>query len=520
MSMFSRTFVLRLALVVGTLTPAGAFGAAGKVTGTIKFVGMAPPRAVVETHADGHLCGAKDPILRDDLVVGTDNVLANVAVVVDSSGIEAPQKGKAMLDQRNCTFEPHVQTVTAGTTLAIGNHDSILHSVHGLLDGKTIFNLALPIPGVFVEKKLSEPGVIAIRCESGHTWMSAYVIVATHNLHATTNAKGQFTIENVPEGKHTIRAWHERLGMVQAELIVPPGGEARSDLVFNATKMADPTAQAKEVKTELSADMKTMEKSLRTELDRVREEAQSVRQQLQVKGRPSVSDEGRVLFMKYCATCHGEHGDGRGPSARYLTGFPRDFRDGIYKFRMTESGEPPQVDDIYRTITMGLLGTEMPGWREVLTPSQRIILAEYVMTLAKNRDPEHDPVVIEFTPEPPGTDEGIARGRALYERVQCGQCHGREGKGDGPASRFTLDYKGNSIRPANLTRGYYKGGRGPAVVYRTISTGLSGTPMPSYAAILSSAERWDLAHYVVSLGTQEPGFLDWLFSPVGRISPP
>jgi cytochrome c oxidase cbb3-type subunit I/II len=36
-------------------------------------------------------------------------------------------------------------------------------------------------------------------------------------------------------------------------------------------------------------------------------------------------------------------------------------------------------------------------------------------------------------------------------------------------------------------------------IYRTISTGLSGTPMPSFHDSFPDADRWALAYYILSL---------------------
>ena len=55
------------------------------------------------------------------------------------------------------------------------------------------------------------------------------------------------------------------------------------------------------------------------------------------------------------------------------------------------------------------------------------------------------------------------------------------------------------IRPTDFTRGQFKAGATPADVFRTMTVGLDGTPMPSFADSLSDDERWALAYYVVSL---------------------
>jgi cytochrome c oxidase cbb3-type subunit 2 len=45
-----------------------------------------------------------------------------------------------------------------------------------------------------------------------------------------------------------------------------------------------------------------------------------------------------------------------------------------------------------------------------------------------------------------------------------------------------------------------KSGPAPQDIYKALSTGLDGTPMPSYGDSLNAEQRWDLVHYVMSFG--------------------
>jgi mono/diheme cytochrome c family protein len=44
-----------------------------------------------------------------------------------------------------------------------------------------------------------------------------------------------------------------------------------------------------------------------------------------------------------------------------------------------------------------------------------------------------------------------------------------------------------------------KKGATPQDIYRTLMTGLPGTPMPSYGDIFEPEQAWDLTYYVLSL---------------------
>jgi mono/diheme cytochrome c family protein len=96
----------------------------------------------------------------------------------------------------------------------------------------------------------------------------------------------------------------------------------------------------------------------------------------------------------------------------------------------------------------------------------------------------------------------VARGKVVYEQMKCAECHGVDGKGDGPSASTLRDNWGNVILPRDFTKGgtEMKSGPAPQDLYKAFSTGLDGTPMPSYADFLNPSQRWDLVHYVMSFG--------------------
>lgn len=88
----------------------------------------------------------------------------------------------------------------------------------------------------------------------------------------------------------------------------------------------------------------------------------------------------RGLFRKHCSQCHGITGDGNGPAASLLNPYPRDFRMGVYKFKTTQYGAKPTVDDLVDTLRRGMPGTSMPSFH--LYPDEDLTaLAQYVIYL-------------------------------------------------------------------------------------------------------------------------------------------
>jgi cytochrome c oxidase cbb3-type subunit I/II len=214
--------------------------------------------------------------------------------------------------------------------------------------------------------------------------------------------------------------------------------------------------------------------------------------------------EGKKVFVRRCIGCHGEIGNGKGPAEVFLTTKPRVFTDGIFKLRSTPSGSIPTDADLYRTITMGVRGTAMPSWHE-LTEEDRWFVIQYIKTFSDRFKTETPGDVIVIPPEPPNTSDSVTRGKAVYEQMKCAECHGVDGKGDGPSASTLRDNWGNPIAPRNFTHGGtdMKSGPAPQDLYKAFSTGLDGTPMPSYSDYLTPDQRWDLVHYVMSFGPED-----------------
>lgn len=211
---------------------------------------------------------------------------------------------------------------------------------------------------------------------------------------------------------------------------------------------------------------------------------------------------GRTVYIEQCASCHGARGDGRGEAAAYLNQLPRNFTTGVYKFRSTMSGQLPTDDDLFRTISNGIAGTSMDGYA-ALPERDRLALVAYLKSLSPRFAREEAGTPITFPAPRPLTPESAARGRALYERMQCAACHGDGARGDGPLAADLNGTDGLPIRPADLTRPKLKGGRAPESVYRSVMTGLDDTPMPSYGDSLMPDEAWDIALYILSLSARE-----------------
>lgn len=214
---------------------------------------------------------------------------------------------------------------------------------------------------------------------------------------------------------------------------------------------------------------------------------------------------GVELYTRHCASCHGADGAGRGPAAQYVFPAPRNFASGVFKFRSTPSGEPPTDADLKRTILRGVPGTSMPAW-DRLPEADVDLLVGIVKSFSDVFQEEDREPPVEIPAEIPSSDASIARGRAFYNKMKCFECHGPDGRGDGPAVANLRDDKGVPILPFDFTRGsaLMKGGSAGRDIYRTFVTGLDGTPMPSYAFLAGMPEDgWALVHFIQSLSKAE-----------------
>ncbi len=208
---------------------------------------------------------------------------------------------------------------------------------------------------------------------------------------------------------------------------------------------------------------------------------------------------GKTTYEAKCTECHGASGLGDGPAAPLLKPAPRDFTAGKYKVRTTETGSLPTDADLVASVTRGLPGTSMAGWDGILSPMEVRDVVEYVKSFSPRFSSEQ-PRTIVVAEQVANVPAATGRGAAVYETLQCGKCHGSDGRATDAVARAFVDDWGRSLPIANLTEPWtFRGGDRPRDIYLRFRTGMSGTPMPSFKDTASESDMWDLAHYVASL---------------------
>ncbi len=237
------------------------------------------------------------------------------------------------------------------------------------------------------------------------------------------------------------------------------------------------------------------------------------------KGTPS--DRGKAIYDSKCSQCHGETGDGKGVGADGFRPLPRDFTLGIYKIHSTPSGELPTREDLKRVIRKGMPYTGMPAWPQFSDDEVEDIVT-YLQSFSSDfadTSVHAEHLVIPKIPE--FNSANLAEGRKIFEANKCFDCHGQQGRGDGETAPTLSDDWGYPIRPANLNKPWaFRGGASREDLFRTISTGLNGTPMASFAKDIPVEDRWKLIDYLQSLsptGSQAPYSITVVAKPVAKI---
>ncbi len=233
-----------------------------------------------------------------------------------------------------------------------------------------------------------------------------------------------------------------------------------------------------------------------------------VRAAAQDVGTEAQRESGKKIYDKFCSQCHGEQGDGEGYAASHLRPRPRNFTTGKYKVRSTPNGALPTHQDLVSIIRRGMPYTSMPDW-PTLSDQEVSDVAHFITTFSPDfANPEYAPKPVPLGDAPKATPESIELGKKLYVDTGCVRCHGPLGRGDGPSAPTLKDDWGHPIRAANLAQSWtFRAGSSREDIFRTMSTGFNGTPMPSFLEALSPEQRWAISDYIVSLsGSNGPGY--------------
>ena len=160
------------------------------------------------------------------------NLLRSVVYLESAprGAFETSDGERAVMDQRNETFVPHVLAIMTGTTVDFPNSDKFYHNVFSLSKTRP-FDLGRYAAGNSRQIRFDRAGIVRVFCEI-HSHMNAYILVFSHPFFAMTDAEGRYRIENVPPGTYGVIAWNEGTSSETRPITVPDGGVAELDFTL------------------------------------------------------------------------------------------------------------------------------------------------------------------------------------------------------------------------------------------------------------------------------------------------
>lgn len=178
-------------------------------------------------------------------------------------------------------------------------------------------------------------------------------------------------------------------------------------------------------------------------------------------GVAATMEVGQQLWLDYCASCHGENGQGDGPAAQWLE--PRPSNLAQFEYRS---------DNVADVLWNGVDGTAMPAWRDQ-PPENLAALINVVQSFS-----------LAGVGSQPATNE-LLLGEQVY-RTNCIQCHGVSGDGNGFAASEL------AIAPTAFTR------QRPSIAesMRVLQNGIDGSSMAPWIDRLSADEMMAVTHYL------------------------
>lgn len=233
----------------------------GTIAGQVNFSGHPPEPLQFAVEKNPEVCGDQRSLVK----VEVQNGLLKGAVVL-LEGIEsgkpftkqefrgsAPGKGMFQyvggetlglrVKTENCNFGPFTGVLTPDEAVRFGNQDSVKHVLHTFvsLDTagsilRTWHNRDIHPEGAFERTfdsdKLRDSRLVRITCNR-HDFMQNWLYVVQNPYFAVSDEKGNFSIDNIPPGHYTLKAWHPMLGLQEQEIQVTSGKTLAIDFAFS-----------------------------------------------------------------------------------------------------------------------------------------------------------------------------------------------------------------------------------------------------------------------------------------------
>lgn len=191
---------------------------------------------------------------------------------------------------------------------------------------------------------------------------------------------------------------------------------------------------------------------------------------LELPKRPLDVAQGKAIYERSCASCHGVSGLGDGPAGRGLNPAP----PAIGTSTLMHGVSPAMM---YRITSIGIAGTPMASFAGTLTSEQRWSVVAYVNTLRT-------------------TTARQLEGEGLYTQ-RCASCHGVTGAGDGTLARSLTRL------PPEIGSVAWQMEHSDEQIADVVMQGVAGSAMPP-ASDLTAAQAASIVSYVRTLPSRSP----------------
>ena len=143
-------------------------------------------------------------------------------------------KDPVVLDQKDCTYEPHVFALMTNQPLEIRNNDPVAHNIHVLAKVNKQWDHSEPAGVAPIMESFPKPELaVHVICKI-HIGMSAFLFIFNNPYYAVTPPTGAFELKNVPPGTYTVEAWQEHLGTQDQTVTIGPKESKTVSFVFRA----------------------------------------------------------------------------------------------------------------------------------------------------------------------------------------------------------------------------------------------------------------------------------------------
>jgi len=216
----------------GMPAPAG-----GTVSGKVTLSGSAPKGKPFDLSKEPECVKlhAAEPLIPENVVVGTGNMLRNVVVYISGGSMDqVPVSPNAVVyDQQGCHYTTHVLAFRVGQEVKISNSDPFSHNIHPIAKINREWNKIQPPGTPPFSYAYDREEFIPVKCNI-HPWMQGYFAVLRTSHFAVTGDDGRFTLPDLPPGHYTITAWHEIYGTQIQEVTITGGDSQTINFVFTA----------------------------------------------------------------------------------------------------------------------------------------------------------------------------------------------------------------------------------------------------------------------------------------------